>query len=103
MKTMRKSGGFPSPKAGLCFDKFVIFKRTADKAVKAGMPVWVRGQLKAWPSTTEFAYLTPDGENGLIMEFINWRVMGFSVSPPPALLKTIGRIEKWTGKRCLAL
>jgi hypothetical protein len=75
----------------------------ADKAAKAGMPVWVRGQLKAWPSTTEFAYLTPDVENGLIMEFINWHVMGFSVSPPPWLLKTIGRIEKWTGKRCLAL
>lgn len=75
----------------------------ADKATTAGLPVWVRGQLKAWPSTTDFAYLEPLEENGLIMEFINWRIMGFSFSPPPKLLKTVGWLEKWTGKRSIAL
>jgi hypothetical protein len=75
----------------------------ADKVTKAGLPVWVRGQLKAWPSKTDFAYMEPLKENGLIMEFINWRVFGFSFSPPPKLLKTIGRIEKWTGKRSIKL
>jgi len=75
----------------------------ADKAAKAGMPVWVRGQLKAWPSTTDFAYMEPLDENGLIMEFINWRIMGFSFSPPPKLLKTVGRLEKWSGKRSISL
>lgn len=75
----------------------------ADKTTRAGLPVWVRGQLKAFPSTTDFAYLEPLADSGMIMEFINWRVMGFSVSPPPGILKTIGRIEKWTGKRCIAL
>ena len=75
----------------------------AGRAAKAGLPVWVRGQLKAWPSTTEFAYMEPEKENRLIMEFINWRVMGLSISPPPGLLKTIGRIEKWTGRRCISL
>lgn len=75
----------------------------ASRAAKAGLSVWVRGQLKAWPSTTEFAYMEPEKENGLIMEFINWRVMGFSISPPPGLLKTIGRIEKWTGRRSISL
>ena len=75
----------------------------ADKATKYGLPVWVRGQLKAWPSTTDFAYLEPLKENGLIMEFINWRIMGISFSPPPKLLKTVGHLEKWTGKRSIAL
>lgn len=75
----------------------------ADKAAQAGVPVWVRGQLKAWPSTTEFAYMEPEEKNGLIMEFINWHIMGFSFSPPRGLLKTIGRLEKWSGKRSIAL
>jgi len=75
----------------------------ADKATKAGLPIWVRGRLKAWPSTTDFAYMEPLEKNGLIMEFINWRIFGFSFSPPPGLLKTIGRIEKWTGKRSIKL
>jgi hypothetical protein len=75
----------------------------ADKATKAGLPVWVRGQLKAWASTTDFAYLEPLAASGLIMEFINWQVMGISFSPPPKLLKTVGRIEKWTGRRSIAL
>lgn len=75
----------------------------ADRATNAGLPVWVRGQLKAWPSTTNFAYMEPLKENGLIMEFINWRIFGFSFSPPPGLLKTVGRIEKWTGKRSIKL
>jgi len=75
----------------------------ADKATKAGLPVWVRGQLKAWPSTTDFAYMEPLEENGLIMEFINWRIMGVSFSPPPKLLKTVGHLEKWSGKRSIAL
>jgi hypothetical protein len=75
----------------------------ADKATQAGLPVWVRGQLKAWPSTTDFAYLEPLKESGLIMEFINWRIMGISFSPPPKLLKTVGHLEKWTGKRSISL
>jgi hypothetical protein len=75
----------------------------AGKATKAGLPVWVRGQLKAWPSTTDFAYLEPLKENGLIMEFINWRIFGLSFSPPPGLLKTVGRLEKWSGKRSISL
>ena len=74
-----------------------------DKAENAGAPLWVRGQLKAWPSTTDFAYLEPMKDSGLIMEFINWRILGFSFSPPQGLLKTVGRVEKWTGKRSISL
>ena len=72
-------------------------------AENTGMPLWVRGQLKAWPSTTEFAYMEPLEESGLIMEFINWRIFGFSIAPPQKLFKTMGRIEKLTGKRSISL
>jgi len=72
-------------------------------AENTGMPLWVRGQLKAWPSTTEFAYMEPLEASGLIMEFINWRIFGFSITPPQKLFKTVGRIEKLTGKRSISL
>ena len=72
-------------------------------AENTGMPLWVRGQLKAWPSTTEFAYMEPLEASGLIMEFINWQIFGFSITPPQRLFKTMGRIEKLTGKRSISL
>jgi hypothetical protein len=75
----------------------------AGRMVKEGLSVCIRGQLKAWPFKTDFAYMEPLEENHLILEFINWRLFGFSFGPPPGLLKTIGRIEKWTGKRSLKL
>jgi len=75
----------------------------AEKASKDGIPLYVRGQLKAFPSKTDFAYMEPLKENGLIMEFINWQLMGKSIRPPARLFKFIGHLEKWTGKRSIAL
>lgn len=34
--------------------------------------------------------MMPIKDSGLIMEFINWRIMGFSLSPLRKLSKTIG-------------
>ncbi len=73
------------------------------KAEKAGMGVWVRGKLIAWPMSADFAYLEPEPESGLIMEFIDWRFLGINTSPFPGFLKMLGRLEKWSGKRCVAL
>lgn len=71
---------------------------------KAGTPVWVRGRLKAFPSVTDFAYMDPIEENGLIMEFISWKLLGWwSINPPAGLFHLIGRIEKWSGKRSIAI
>jgi hypothetical protein len=71
---------------------------------KTGTPVWVRGRLKAWPTITDFAYMEPIEENGLIMEFISWKILGWwSVHPPAGLFQLIGRIEKWSGKRCITI
>lgn len=74
-----------------------------DWAQKAGNAVWVRGRLKAWPTTTDFAYMEPLADTGLIMEFINWRLLGISVHPPKRVFKAVGRLEKWSGKRSIAL
>lgn len=77
---------------------------SADRLEKAGTPVWVRGRLKAWPSVTDFAYMDPIEKNSLIMEFISWKLFGWwSVNPPAALFGLIGRIEKWSGKRSIAI
>jgi len=76
----------------------------AEKLEKAGTPVWVRGRLKAFPTITDFAYMDPIEKNGLVMEFISWKILGiWPVTPPASLFHLIGRIEKWSGKRSIAL
>jgi hypothetical protein len=77
---------------------------SADRLEHAGTPLWVRGRLKAWPAVTDFAYMAPIEENGLIMEFISWKILGWwPANPPAGLFQLIGRIEKWSGKRCIAM
>ncbi len=78
--------------------------QSADALVRAGTPLWVRGRLKALGSVTDFAYMEPAGEEGLIPEFISWKILGWwSINPPAGLFRLIGRIEKFTGKRSIAL
>jgi hypothetical protein len=48
--------------------------------------------------------MDPIKKNGLIMEFISWKILGlWPVNPPAGLFHFIGRIEKWTGKRSIAI
>ena len=78
--------------------------KSADNLKTAGTPVRVRGRLSAWPTVTDFAYMDPIAEKGLIMEFISWKLLGWwPINPPARLFHLIGRIEKWTGKRSIAL
>jgi|SRR6056297_108256 len=65
--------------------------------------LYVRGRLKAFPSKTDFAYMEPLKKSGLIMEFICWRVLGLNLGPPKFIFKTVGRLEKMTGKRSISL
>jgi len=77
---------------------------SSNRLEKAGTSIWVRGRLNAWPTVTDFAYMDPIKENDLIMEFISWKIFGWwSVKPPATLFGLIGRIEKWSGKRSIAL
>lgn len=75
----------------------------ARKMCATGTGIWVRGQLKTGAVKTDFVYMDPNEEDGLIMEFISWTLFGRRLKPGPALAHTIGRLQKWTGRRCLAL
>lgn len=75
----------------------------AARLTAAGYPVWVRGRLKAGPMTGDFAYMDTVKDTGLVMEFISWRLMGIKISPPAAIFRALGRLEKWTGKRSISM
>lgn len=73
------------------------------KLRSAGIGIWVRGQLKIGALKTDFVYMEPNEEDGLIMEFISWKLFGKALKPTPGIAHTIGRIQKWSGRRCLSL
>jgi catechol 2,3-dioxygenase-like lactoylglutathione lyase family enzyme len=68
----------------------------------SGVPVWIRGRLKLGPLSTDFAYMDSLEQAGLVVEFICWRLFGRPFHPPAAAFHTVGRVEKWSGKRCLS-
>lgn len=75
----------------------------AKKLTSRGIGVWVRGRLKTGALKTDFVYMNPNEEDGLIMEFISWKLFGKPLRPVPGIAHTIGRIQKWTGRRCWSL
>jgi hypothetical protein len=75
----------------------------AERLIAAGYPVWVRGRLKAGPMTGDFAYMDTVKDTGLVIEFISWRLLGIKISPPAAVFRALGRLEKWTGKRSISM
>ncbi|MCX7854758.1 MAG: VOC family protein [Anaerolineae bacterium] len=74
----------------------------ADRLVRAGYPIWVRGRLGLGPLQTDFAYMDTPGDAGVIVEFIRWRIFGVRFVPPGPVLKAIGGLERWLGFRLRA-
>jgi len=66
------------------------------------VPVWIRGRLKLGPVSTDFAYMDSLEQAGLVVELICWRLFGRPFHPPAAIFHSVGRLEKWSGKRCLS-
>ena len=75
----------------------------ADRLSREGYPVWVRGTIRAIPSTSEFAYMDTVEETGFVIELICWKILGIPFTPPSGLFKALGRIEKTIGIRCLPM
>jgi hypothetical protein len=75
----------------------------AETLTASGYPLWIRGKLKSGPSTADFAYMDTVADAGLVIEFICWKLMGIRFNTPPFIFHTIGRIEKWSGKRSISL
>lgn len=68
---------------------------------QAGCETWVRGRIQSFPMTIDFAYLDTLRPAGIILEFIDMRFLGIRVKPPGPIYHALGRLEKWTGIRCL--
>lgn len=65
----------------------------------AGTPTWIQGTIKVGPSRTEFAYMDTLDETGFIIEFISCRIFGWSSKPPAGVVRALGRLQRWSGKR----
>ena len=75
----------------------------AKKLVDAGCLVYVRGKLRSFPMSADFAYMDTERETGIVLELITWRLFGIRMNMPPAIFHGIGRIEKFIGIRSLPL
>jgi catechol 2,3-dioxygenase-like lactoylglutathione lyase family enzyme len=75
----------------------------AAKLEPSGIDIWVRGQLKVGVIRGDFAYLDSNKDDGPIMEFFAWHLFGIPYKLSPRAVQSIGRIQKWTGKRCLSV
>jgi hypothetical protein len=53
----------------------------AGRLRSAGTGVWVRGRLKTGAMKTDFVYMDPIEKDGLIMEFIAWKLFGRPMKP----------------------
>lgn len=85
--------GFVVKDVDACFERLI-----ADE-----YPLWVRGRLRTGPVTTDFAYMDTLADAGIIIEFICWRFLGIQLSPVPGIFHALGRMEKWTGRRCISV
>jgi len=75
----------------------------ADRLTMAGAPLWIRGQLKIGPVKVDFAYMDTVQKAGIVIEFISWRILGWAFRPPAGILESVGRLEKWSGKRSISV
>jgi len=75
----------------------------AERLNASAIETWVRGRLKTGPLEVDFAYMDTVEEAGIIVEFISWRLYGRLFKPPATILKVAGLLQKWTGKRLIAV
>lgn len=77
--------------------------KEAGKLEERGIQTWVRGCIKTGPMNTDFAYMDTVEETGLVIEFISMKFMGRKITPSSRLIHTIGRLQRWSGKRSFTL
>lgn len=69
---------------------------------KIGCATWVRGKIKSFPLVTDFAYMDTRDQAGIILEFIDMKILGFAIKIPAGIFHGLGRMEKLIGKRSLS-
>jgi hypothetical protein len=72
----------------------------AEKLEAAGTGLWVRATLKGAGLTADLTYMEKNEDDGLSMEFIRIKLFGIPLRLSASTTHTLGRIQKWTGRRC---
>lgn len=62
-----------------------------------GMETAVRGQIKLWPLTIDFAYMDAVEQTGLIVEFLDYRMLGRPTKPADAIMAGGAKLMKLVG------
>ena len=65
----------------------------------AGIETAVRGQIKLWPLTIDFAYMDAVRESGLIVEFLDYRLLGRPTRPAAALMAGAAKLMRMVGMK----
>lgn len=73
----------------------------AERLQAAGTGLWVRTTLKGAGLTADLAYMDKNEDDRLSMEFIRIKLFGIPLRLSASMTHTIGRMQEWTGKRCL--
>jgi hypothetical protein len=102
-------GQFLDPAGGMTVQHLGFFVQDVDawaERIVAGTngraSLWVRGQLKVGPNTTDFTYVDAIGECGFVIEFISWRLFGRGYPGwrcPNVFQRSIGWLQKTVGVR----
>ncbi|HOM30197.1 MAG TPA: VOC family protein [Deltaproteobacteria bacterium] len=67
---------------------------------REGCPTWVRGTIREFPVTAEFAYMDTVDKAGIIIEFITMKYLGLRLPVPHAIYHALGALQKASGARC---
>lgn len=70
-----------------------IDERIAEMNV-SGIRIAVRGRIKLYPLTIDFAYMDSEQEVGVIVEFIEHRLFGIPIKPAKSLIVNVARLLK---------
>lgn len=58
---------------------------------KQGIKTAVRGRIKLYPLTIDFAYMDSEQQAGIIVEFIEHRLLGIPIKPAEGLIKNTAK------------
>lgn len=62
-----------------------------------GIDTYVRGRIKLGPLTIDFAYMDARKETGLLVEFIDYRLLGRPTRPAVALMSAAAKAMRFVG------
>lgn len=61
---------------------------------KVGIKTAVKGRIKLYPLTIDFAYMDTEQQTGIIVEFIEHRLFGIPIKPAESLITNAARLLK---------